>query len=142
MKTCSKCKQIKPITAFYKRGEAKGGYKSACKVCLKENPECKAARNKVWAAKNPGRYKEIQLKRKFGISLDEYKQMLTNQQERCAICRIDQSELKRQLAVDHCHQTGKIRGLLCDTCNIGLGSFKDSVLNLSSAVQYLLTRKT
>lgn len=55
----------------------------------------------------------------------------------CAICKRHQTEFKKRLNIDHCHTTGVVRGLLCQTCNTSLGGFKDNVKNLESAISYL-----
>lgn len=77
------------------------------------------------------------LKRTFGLTLEDYNQILKSQKEKCAICQIHYSEARLALAVDHCHVTGKIRGLLCDLCNRGLGFFKESEVVLYRAAEYL-----
>jgi len=64
--------------------------------------------------------------------------MLTMQKKRCAICKKKRPQNQRNLAVDHCHKSGKIRGLLCSRCNIGLGIFGDKVDLLQSAIDYLM----
>jgi hypothetical protein len=86
---------------------------------------------------NPDKRKTYHLKVTYGITLEDYKQMLANQNECCAICKIPQSELPVDLAVDHCHKTNKIRGLLCAKCNLGLGNFEDSEDSLLQAIKYL-----
>jgi hypothetical protein len=63
--------------------------------------------------------------------------MLINQDYSCAICGIHREDLSRDLAVDHCHSTGKIRDLLCINCNLGIGFFKESLFKLKSAINYL-----
>lgn len=73
------------------------------------------------------------------ITRDELKQCYIKQNAACAICRTPQRELKKRLAVDHCHKSGMFRGLLCSACNLGLGIFKDNISNLQSAIQYLQT---
>ena len=78
------------------------------------------------------------LRRWFGITEEQYYCMLTEQEQRCAICR---GKDKRALAVDHCHTTGKIRGLLCSKCNTGLGLFRDNPCLLEQAVDYLRRTK-
>ena len=80
--------------------------------------------------------------RKYKISLEQYQQMFDDQQGCCKICRRHQSEFKRRLGVDHCHKTGDVRGILCDDCNRGLGSYKDSEELLLSAIKYLAESKT
>lgn len=77
--------------------------------------------------------------RSFGINIQEYNKMLLAQNYSCKICLTHQSDLKKQLSVDHCHKTGKIRGLLCNLCNTGLGKFKDDVDIMINAINYLMT---
>jgi len=74
------------------------------------------------------------LKNSFGLSLEKYENLLEIQAGVCAICA---QKDNRRLSVDHCHETGAIRGLLCNGCNLGLGKFKDSVESLRSAIAYL-----
>ncbi len=81
------------------------------------------------------------IKSKYGLTLDVYKQMLKSQNYSCKICRTHHTEFKKQLAIDHCHKTGKIRGLLCHHCNSAIGNFKDNVGSLKSAIKYLLEWK-
>lgn len=95
---------------------------------------------------NKTKTKDKVLRRDFGISLNEYNQMLTQQNNRCKICNKEetgkhQSGIVRRLAVDHCHTTGKIRGLLCTNCNQALGKFKDSEELLLNAINYLKENK-
>lgn len=73
---------------------------------------------------------------KYGITEIDYERLLVEQGGACAICR--NPSTGRRLSVDHDHDTGRVRGLLCFTCNIGLGSFKDSILRLESAIEYLI----
>ena len=88
-------------------------------------------------------YKELQrksyYKRTYGISLEDYKEMLAAQSGRCSICGIHQDNVPkgRWLAVDHCHHTGKVRGLLCLHCNTGIGKLQDDVFLLQAAIDYL-----
>lgn len=74
------------------------------------------------------------LKRNFGITVEQYDKLLHEQGGVCAICK---SKGKRLLGVDHCHGTGKVRGLLCHSCNIALGLLKDSIPSARAAVSYL-----
>jgi len=82
--------------------------------------------------KNKRLLKSKELFKKYGITLEQYKVMLDSQNGQCKICH--KSEV---LYVDHCHETGKVRGLLCNTCNMGLGHLGDDLTILQSAVQYL-----
>ena len=85
-----------------------------------------------------------QLKTKYGITEEDYNNLLEQQNGLCAICKQpeDNSTGKRSnlLCVDHNHTTGKIRGLLCKSCNLAIGSMKDSVDRLSAAIHYLKER--
>ena len=93
--------------------------------------------------KNPDKMKSIDLKKNFGISLQDYKYILEKQSNTCAICRLPETSIDhrtkmiRKLAVDHDHFTGEVRGLLCSKCNVGLGQFQDDTELLLSAVAYL-----
>src|SRR5260370_22694006 len=94
---------------------------------------------KRWMKNHPGRKQQQDAirnrKRKYGISEQEYQKLLKSQKSKCAICS---SSLKiQQPALDHCHKTHKIRGILCHPCNLGIGFLKDNILLLKSALKYL-----
>lgn len=78
-----------------------------------------------------------QLVKKYGITLEEYNLRLKNQNNVCAICKSSENTGGRALAVDHDHETGKIRGLLCSKCNVSLGNINDNVEILRKMIQYL-----
>ena len=85
--------------------------------------------------------KNKQLKSDFGISIYTYQDMLEKQGGVCAVCKgpeiVMRNGVPLMLAVDHDHVTGKVRGLLCSACNLGLGIFKDSTSTLKAAIEYL-----
>lgn len=83
---------------------------------------------------NPESVLRSRLKKSYRLELEDFQQIRLNQQNCCAICRL---EFKKTPHVDHCHRTGKIRGLLCTCCNISLGGFKDSPNLLIAAAEYL-----
>jgi hypothetical protein len=83
------------------------------------------------------RDRELWLKNHFGITLADYDAMLERQGGGCAICGCRRSKNGKRLAVDHCHVTGDVRGLLCDNCNRGLGYFGDNSERLTKAAEYL-----
>ena len=91
----------------------------------------------------PDKFLNYQYKNKYGITLDEYNLMLSDQGKGCKICgskeTVTEKGIVRRLAVDHCHETGKVRGLLCGNCNKSLGGFKDSKELLLKAIDYLET---
>jgi hypothetical protein len=102
-----------------------------------EFKEKRRAFNKARKEKN----RNIYYKKRYGIDLQEYNQLLISQNNKCAICKIDENEIKHgrntYFAVDHCHKTGKVRGLLCYKCNSVLGFVNDNIDNLVNAIKYL-----
>lgn len=99
--------------------------------------------NKDKISKHRKTYKrEYDLKRNFGLTVSEYDAMLEAQKGCCAICATPQSLLPIRLAVDHCHKTGKIRGLLCNPCNKGIGNLKDDKQVILNALTYLNQHST
>ena len=96
-----------------------------------------------WKRDNPDKVKNYTLKDKFGITLAEYNCLLEDQSHVCAICDCPETVLDHRskqvkyLSVDHDHATGRVRGLLCNSCNIALGHFQDNVDSLKAAIDYL-----
>jgi len=78
-------------------------------------------------------HKERRLKYEYGLTVDDFNKMLEDSEGKCAIC-----ERESKLVIDHCHSSGKVRGLLCQTCNKGLGLVYDSRAYLYRAIQYLM----
>lgn len=76
-------------------------------------------------------------KRLYGVDEDMYNEIIKKQSGKCIICNSKKEDEKKGLYVDHCHKTGKVRGLLCDRCNRGLGFFRDNVYILKKAITYL-----
>jgi hypothetical protein len=98
---------------------------------------------RVYRATNPDRFRGVHLKKKFGITAEDYDALLAQQGGKCAICRQRErainakTGLPRSLAVDHCHSSNRVRSLLCSYCNTGLGSFFDNPDRLRAAIEYL-----
>lgn len=118
--------------------ENKEKLKARRREYYRNNKEKLNASNKEWEKKNPERRKNKYLERLYGITLEQYNETLDKQEGKCGICETHQSNFKRDLSVDHCHKTGNIRGLLCDSCNIALGNFKDNPDILKKALKYLI----
>lgn len=78
---------------------------------------------------------------KYGLLGNEYNDMFIKQKGRCAICNTHQVFLKRSLSVDHCHTTGKVRGLLCGSCNSAIGLLKENTKTIENAIKYLIDSK-
>lgn len=105
------------------------------------NKESIRVRSKKYYKESQHVIKSHNLK-KYKISLEEYNNMLLSQNNLCSICNQEETSLSslgkvKNLAVDHCHKTGKVRGLLCWKCNVSLGRFKDSIELLQNAIDYL-----
>jgi hypothetical protein len=100
---------------------------------------CKACRHKRALDRRALTERRCRLLAHFGITLDDYNSLLASQGGACAICRSNTpvGRSRRYFAVDHCHVTGRIRGLLCTTCNAGLGMLGDSIEGLQRALNYL-----
>ena len=93
--------------------------------------------------KNPDKLRNYRWKSRYNITPEQYDEMLIIQDNKCAICGQTESATHntskkvQRLAVDHCHKTGKVRGILCQDCNRGLGKFKDDIGRLENAIKYL-----
>lgn len=85
--------------------------------------------------KHTPRKREIFLRRS-GLTVEKHEAMLSTQGGKCAICK-GATKYVRRLAIDHCHKTGKIRGLLCGNCNAGIGYFADDISRIAAAIEYL-----
>lgn len=134
MKKCRTCKQSKSLKDFHKHKSCKQGVRPDCKECLQEDNRVKSA---IYRKNNPIKRRCTMYKSKYGISLQKYNEMLTSQNKKCKICKTLDPGPKNVFAVDHCHKTGEVRGLLCYLCNMGLGSFRDNINTLKNAIKYL-----
>jgi len=139
MKVCSKCQVEKPPSEFW-LDRRRNRLMARCKTCKTQDtrqyrtthPEFEQRR--YWA--DPDAARERHLRRKYGISLSVYRDLLVQQQGCCAIC--GKPELSpRLLDVDHDHATGQVRGLLCTNCNRMVGHAHDSADRLRKAADYL-----
>jgi hypothetical protein len=145
-KICSRCKKDKNLDDFYdtKKGKAywckqcnldaaKALYKKRCE----EDPEFSKRRYEKYYPKSGSEARrKYSLQKKYGLSIEEFRKMYADQQELCLICGEHMKESKGAV-VDHCHKTGKIRGLLHYRCNTALGYFRDSPEICIKAAEYL-----
>lgn len=140
VKPCSRCKQTLPIYKFAKLDTIPCGKQYAC-------IDCNIKKRRKYRKENHARLTENDRKRWFirayGITVDDFKRMSKEQDHKCAICNVQHVDyvngknLIKRLHIDHCHATGKVRRLLCNNCNVGLGNFKDNTELLLKAVDYL-----
>ncbi len=143
---CSVCRTVQVLDAFSLDTYKKLGRHTTCRTCNR-------TRSRAWMEKNRDRARIAKaaynrshpdVKRRscwrekgINITTQEYYEMVQTQGGRCLICTRHEDVLTRRLAVDHDHQTGRIRGLLCGSCNSALGFFNENINALEAAVQYL-----
>lgn len=129
-KICKRCGEAKDVSAFYR-------WATHCKPCY-------SLRGREWQKANKDKvaviHRKAKLKAKYGLTPSEYEAMLLSQGGRCKIC--DNIPGRRPLDVDHSHASNKIRGLLCEACNKGLGIFQDDPVLLEKAMRYLIENTT
>jgi hypothetical protein len=134
-KRCTVCNEVKSFTCFSKAGR-KDALRSDCK-------DCNAKQYKKWKNKNRQKYLNSTtnsgLKTRYGIGLEEYERLLLKQNNCCKICKTTTPGRKgvKRFAIDHCHNTGKIRGLLCSKCNTAIGLLNEDPLLFDAAKNYL-----
>ena len=128
MKRCADCKQTKPYDQFPRNKNSKDGYHCYCKAC--NNARTYESRQRLH-----GGSRHYHLKHRYGIGADEFDELVRQQGGVCAICGRPDPE-----HVDHSHETGAVRGILCFNCNGGLGQFRDSIDALRAAAAYLDAR--
>ncbi len=119
MKTCNRCFKSKPTGMFYKRAVLKGGHMLHCKECSESD------------------------QRLIRYRLDDkaYEALLQSQDYSCGVCTKPLSDVKK-IAIDHCHETGDIRGILCSPCNVAIGMLGDNISGLQKAIKYLNLTET
>ena len=138
MKVCSHCRLEKPLSEYYitkkklKSGKIKEHPRYICKAC---DRKAKKARDNRTSEERANKH----LLNKYGITLEEKRQMIIDQNCKCKICPkpLSKDDLSKS-HVDHCHETGYIRGVLCSNCNRGIGHLQHDVQILVSATQYLV----
>jgi hypothetical protein len=126
-KTCNLCKQEKDLSLFSVDNRSKSGYQTRCK-------DCQAAVKKEMAAYYRGKHLEY----KYGMTHEQYESMLEEQDHKCAVCGIEEKYAENsRLCIDHNHDTGQVRGLLCKKCNQAIGLLQDNADFCDSAGKYL-----
>jgi Recombination endonuclease VII len=145
-KICNVCGETKPLAAYYPRSPASthgkdyagslSGVSAGCRVCVKARA---ADRRKRLGDDHVKYMKEFDLRKKYGITLARFNEMLAKQNNCCAICERHQTEFVKGLVVDHDHATGAIRKLLCTNCNVAIGMLGENIGLLVKAIDYLKT---
>lgn len=160
MKTCNRCEILQELSEYHKHKDHKDGLSNICKTCIRKTISTHNATEKAketrrkYREKTKGKraeyYKQYnksekriawirnynrinKLKLYYGLTYEKYCEMIIEQDNKCKICKEELSKPN----VDHCHKSGKIRGLLCRGCNHGLGNFRDNQEFLLRAKEYL-----
>lgn len=167
MKKCGRCQKYLPKDLFYRNRKTADGLACYCRRCESarkkearasnpgliivhrengkkwyiKNKEHKLNKNKEWKENNPSKWRNINLKSRFGITNEDYNQILEKQNNCCPICGKHKDEFKEFMAVDHCHKTGQVRGILCRKCNLGIGHLNDDIFLLEKSINYLNSYK-
>jgi hypothetical protein len=133
-KRCSRCKVVKPLAEFWeRRAQSRGARACWCKPCQRD---AERERNAADPSR-PLRVAHQNRKKNYGMTAAEFDTMICEQAGRCAACDDPFGQGTHDTHVDHCHTTGRIRGLLCHRCNKALGNVRDSVAHLMCLVDYL-----
>lgn len=146
-KKCKGCGQTKLIDQFYLNRQGTTGpiYFARCKACTNRKTldrwhtltieQKRVIKEKANITFPPEWHKDYRLRTKYGISLDIFNKMYQEQKGLCRIC--DTPTPENTIRVDHCHSTGKVRGLLCHPCNASLGLLKEDIHRLHKCIEYL-----
>lgn len=148
MKRCPECGESKSLEEFYRSKNASDGDSGYCKPCS-------LSRQREWRAKDADHLKAYersrpkvdyetrraaQLRREYGIEPQDFDRMVSDQGGRCAVCDEQPEPIRGRrigLFVDHCHDTGEVRGLLCSRCNTGIGQMRDDPRIMRAAIAYV-----
>lgn len=148
VKLCLRCREEKTFDLFPKNRRTKEGIGTYCLVCsadvvrarrqTEEGAQAHRDSSKRWREANNERHKDNNARWQYGVEHGTYDTMFTAQNGQCAICKTTEPGLgTKRFAIDHCHTSGRVRGLLCHRCNQGLGYFKDDAERIHRAIQYL-----
>ena len=145
-KKCSMCQTEKPLDSFCKHKAKHDGLNNNCKACVKEytsknKEQVKKYKSDYYFANREKcieKHRRNYLKRKYNVTVEWYDEQLKKQNGQCMICGTTEGGgISSTLHVDHNHETGQIRGLLCRPCNTGIGLFKEKIDLLEKAIQYV-----
>ncbi len=140
MKTCNTCGVEKPLTEYHKAKVNTDGHENRCKQCKKaasQTPEALERRRQ--------RSYKYNLKHHYGLTVEDYENLIAEQGDRCACCgdhwdAVINRQAHQRWCVDHNHNTGEVRGLVCNACNAMLGQAQDSTERLAKGIAYLEER--
>lgn len=131
-KVCALCNAEKDYSEFPTNKNGRYGLHSQCKVCRNNVSKYRYANGDSYA---------LRLQKLYNLTVDEYEQLYAEANGCCQVCGISEEDNNKRLAVDHCHSTGKVRGLLCGKCNTALGQLDDDLDKISALYSYLKERQ-
>lgn len=126
---CPGCKKSKPKNQFDRNRSSSTGRSTYCKSCSAKR------RKETYNRDGGASWRDYRYRKLYGITFEQYSRILKRQRGVCAICK--RKVKTRKLALDHCHKTGKVRGVLCTRCNSMIAFAEDNPLILESAIRYL-----
>lgn len=140
LKVCNQCRLELPVSRFNSHRALRDGLNPRCKACIKSAADAYYTENREHVR---DRSKWHVLKHRYGISREQYEELFLKQGGGCAVCGAATATSRaRFLCVDHDHETGEIRGLLCTPCNLAIGYLKDDPELLAGAARYVTQRNT
>lgn len=115
------------------------GEREKLRAWRQANPERVKARKRAWHKANPDKVRAMNLKKNFEMTPEEHDALFALQGHKCAVCRTDDptGRGRGRWVTDHCHDSGRVRGILCSFCNSMLGYAKDNETTLANAIEYL-----
>jgi len=139
MKQCSRCKEKKDLSLFSKDTARKDGHNHRCKACHSDV-------GKEWKQRaDPQKLKENQykahIKHKYGVSIEWVEERLAAHDYKCKVCETEMKLHTNTVAIDHCHETGEVRDVVCKKCNLAMGQFRDDPKLIEKAIDYLIEMK-
>lgn len=156
MKTCIKCKRTLPLSEYHKDKSRSSGYRERCKDCRCKHPKvlkknCISCGDEIIVtgkakAKKFCSHECFRVHWRYGINKYQLAELRKINEGNCHICNNPETNIdkrtnkKYSLSIDHCHKTGNVRGILCGSCNNGLGHFKDDPELLMKAIKYVKER--
>lgn len=129
-KLCKECGQTKESELFYKKNSSLSHY---CKECTKVKQRHWDKTHPMAFRNNKNKYYHKKRLARYNLTEEKFQLLLFRQLNRCAIC----GKETPRWHIDHDHSNGNVRGILCFSCNVGLGSFKDNIMSLQRAIAYL-----
>ena len=152
MRTCSKCKEPKADTEFAVRDNSTGRLHAQCRKCqsdyrkkhYEDNLDKYKRKARSWSKSNPMNGAYTKVKKHYAGTYSEFvsevKALRRDCGNKCCVCGDDESKLSRRLCIDHCHASGRLRGLLCDSCNLALGKLRENFSIVMRLADYVKNR--